>query len=1066
MLKNIINLMVCGVMLVASYRAEAKKVGEKIKLVDNGKSNYVILLSPQSLDSVKSAAKELQDLFNKVCGVILPITYKVSGSHKYIVIGKQRFNKKYGISAENLSKDSFIICEKDGNVFLVGKDYKIQQSRPFTKWSAYMESDSVGSYFATMEFARRFLGVEWYMPGDKGIDWQPRRTITVQKNLTIREAPKFINRYIEEASFHYESTIKKLFASGRFHHNYYDAQINRECIQWGRRMLLGNTKLINFQHAWWMFMPPTKGTQYSAGKAYGKRHPEYYALENGHRQNFHRNGHYGAQLCLSNNGTIKTYADNIIAYAKKHGGTNFSLSQNDGGGDCECKNCQTLDGKDPITGGLIPSKRFIYFANSIAKLVAKKLPNIRLGMYAYNASLRPPAGAFKVEPNVYISDVYNYLPNLWYSGTAERNKLIGYMKQWRTYVSHATVTSYYSIYGNWGFPWDTTEVIGETMQVLAKFHSSDGLNIDNLRYFGNSPGVDGATLWVLAKLLWNPTQDFHKLRDAYYRGAFGAEAGQYIKEYFDTINQSAIKVMKEHPMNTETENSPLQCTLPEKIYAPIRQQCHKLIEQAVKAGTNSNKRIKWRIERVAQAWKFTELTLDSFLYAKMARTGAYVDIGLTLAQTWARAVQAGKLRRKMLNSPNAYYALAQGSADNCQHMRPLGIVEKIPDNISLDVAVPLVNKPVVIDGKLDDKIWQNIPETRNFLNNRNGKAMSIKTWAKIFRTTNAFVIGFYCAEPAMDKLRPNPVPNSIWVGDVVEVYLSQTGTRMDFVQFLANAISTKKAFIMRGDHGMDRSWHPQWQAKGFKGTNFWSLEMRIPFDAIGITTGNIKNKTIFVNFCRERYANGANELYAWSPTLGGFAQPEKFGRMAFNVAPVSLLKKRSNQVLVNLLPAITTNMRGWEGYRIAIPKQWKTTSKIIDVAKLIKKNKRGVAILVINNNKPPMAYSLHLRQPIKVQPGDKFLLKIIYKRNIINPKLDRNSLQSPSIRVTFDKQNRGKTRLWFDSNTSVRKIIDWHVDEYKIYIDPNSKVSKMWIKVSVFGENNSIKNIILTKRNL
>lgn len=1067
MLKKIMSLVLCGVMLTAVYQAEAsQKSRGNLKIVANGKSNYAILISQQSLDSVKSAAKELQDLMQKVGGVKLPIKYKVNGRQKYIVIGNHPLAAKNGIIAKKLTKDSFIIRAKAGNVFLIGKDFKIQQSRNFTNWSAFAESDSIGSYFATLEFARRFLGVEWYMPSAKGIAWQPLRQITVPSNLKIKESPHFTDRFIDGVRFRYESTSKKLVKSGMFRRNYYDAQINQEATQWGRRMLLGNNKIVHFGHAWWQFMPPTKGTAQSGGKAYGKIHPEYYALQNGIRQNFHRNSHYGAQLCVSNPDVAKTYANNIIAYAQKHGGKTFSLSENDGGGECECKKCRALDGKDPVTGELVSSNRFVAFANKVAELVVKKIPDVRLGIYAYNASLPPPTGQLKAHPNVYISDVYNYLPNLWYSGDAEREKLIGYMNKWRSSSNNVSLTSYYNIYGNWGLPWDTSEVIGGTIQVLSEFKSSIGMGLYNCRYFGISPGVDGARLWVLARLYWNPNQNINKLRNQYYHGAFGPEVGEYIKQYFDTINQSTARVMQQNPINIETDNSALHCTFPEKIYVPIRQQCRQLIDKAIKASANSNERIKWRLSRVTQAWKFTELTIDSFLYAKMARTGAYVDTGLTLAQTWERAVQAGKQRREMLNNPANHYAMAQGSADYCQVMRPVGIVEKIPDNIDLDVGVSLIKGNFVIDGKLDDKAWQNIPATRNFLNNGSGKSMPIKTWAKIFRTSKAFVIGFYCAEPQMDKLISKADPNSIWSGDVAEVYMSLTGSQMNFVQFLANAISTKRAFIMRGDRGMDNKWHPKWQAKGYKGKDYWSVEMYIPFNTIGIPKGNIKDKTIFVNFNRERYAAGANELYGWSPTKGGFAQPAKFGRMNFNVALANLNPKdnsRNGKPALNLLPAITATMRGWNVNRIGNIKQWATTSKAIKGSEMVKKDGGGNDIFVVKNNEPPMVYVIYTEQPIKVKPGDKYQLAITYKRNVIKYKLDKNSLKSPSVRVTFDKPNRGKTRLWFNSTTTVTKMTDWYTDEHKIYIAPDSKVSKIWVKVSLFGENNSIKNIKLIK---
>jgi hypothetical protein len=60
------------------------------------------------------------------CGMNLPIKYKVAGRYKYIVIGQPPLAAKNGIISDKLTKDSFIIREKAGDIFLIGKDYKIQ----------------------------------------------------------------------------------------------------------------------------------------------------------------------------------------------------------------------------------------------------------------------------------------------------------------------------------------------------------------------------------------------------------------------------------------------------------------------------------------------------------------------------------------------------------------------------------------------------------------------------------------------------------------------------------------------------------------------------------------------------------------------------------------------------------------------------------------------------------------------------------------------------------------------------------------------------------------------------
>jgi hypothetical protein len=1062
MFKKFIILFVTTLVLNVALSVDA--VGgkqNKLTIVDNGKSNYAILIAPQALDSVNAAAQELQELIQKISGVKLPIQHKTGGNSRYIVIGKHSLAVKSGIFADQLPKDGFIIKTKSGNIFLLGKDYKVNKSRNFTSWSEFAESDSVGSYFAMVEFARRFLGVEWYMPTDKGIAWQPQKQLKVPFELNIQEVPYFHERFIDDAKPHSERRVKKLLKQNILRNNYYNAEVNNDAALWGRHMLLGNQKPIAIGHGWWQFIPPTKATNRSGGMTYGKSHPEYYALRDGVRQNHHKHGRHGAQLCVSNQNVIKTYAANIIAFAEKTKGKTFSLSANDGGEQCECQSCTALDGKDPVTGKTVLADRFIYFANKVAELVVKKIPDVRLGLYAYNSSLHSPTGDLLVHPNVYIGDVYNYLPNLWYSTIAERNKLTGYMQGWRQRAKHVFLVSYYNVYGNWGLPWDTTEVAAKTIQKLAQTASSDGMRMYNCRYFGISPGVDGARLWVLGRLYWNPNQNFNKLRNNYYNGAFGTKAGKYIKEYFDLINRSAIKVMKQAPMEIDNENIPLQCTLPEKIYIPIAKQCRQLINQAVAAVKKDNERIRWRVGRIAQAWNFTELTLKSFTLAQQARTGAYVETGLTLAQTWAKAVEAGRQRRKMLNSTDAYYALAQGSADICQKMRPLGVIEKMPENINLDVAVPLVNKPIVIDGKLNDKIWQKIPQTRIFKDNRTNKVMKIKTWAKIYRTADAFVIGIHCEEPYMNKLMLNNNPDSIWRGDVAELFISQTGTKLDFVQFLVNPNAVKKAYIMRGDKGMDNRWQPQWQANSFKGKNFWSTEMVIPFKSLGLTGSNIRQKTIFVNFCRERYANGARALSAWSPTKGSFAQPAKFGKMNFNIIANQSSINNKPRTLINILPKFTAYMPGWKITKVEIPKQWKTTTKVIAASKCMTKEHNGNYIFSFKDNKSPATYSIQPEKSQKATPGDKFLLKITYKRKIINS--NKHAFRTPQVRIIFDQKNLGKKRLWFNSTTTIKDLKHWYTDEHKIYIDPASNVSNIRIKLFLFGENVSIKNIKLIK---
>jgi Domain of unknown function (DUF4838) len=869
--------------LVVSAMASASAAD--LVLVDKGKSDYEIIRADNTPASAVEGAKELQALIRTVTGATLPIKQTPTAGKKSIVIGAHPLAKAAGITAAGLKKDGFTMRVVGQNLFLVGND---KDARGFFGWSPFIESSHAGSYFAVIEFARRYLGVEWYMPGPNGMAWKSKSALGVPANLAVKEEPRFMRRMIEGAWL--TRPKQRLVDRGILKRIYYRKDIARECEVWGRRMLLGNDKFVPFQHAWFMFMPAKEANRWS-DKAYGKTNPEYYALVNGKRTNSYRGTRHGGQLCTSNPDVIKIYADNIIRHGKNTGSTGFSLSPNDGGGMCECANCKALDSKDPVTGESVLADRMLRFSNQVAEQVARGIPDARLGVHAYGTTRHPPVASLDIHKNVYVSDVYNMLPNLWHSGPEQRGRIIRDLSVWRKQAKHVTMSSYYNIYGHWSLPWDTTDVVGEVTKILAKYDSSDGMVMNNCRYFGLAPGVDGARLWVLARLLWNPNQSTAKLQKQFYSGAFGPEAGRHIEEYFNVINRSMIRAMKQRPMDWTNPSGALECTYPMTAYLPILEECRALIDKAVAAAAKENERIQWRVDRVARGWRFAELTMDAARYARMATSGKDREKGLSLSDVWQKATTAGQLRRAMVNDPENYYAIGQGSVDECTRQRPLGIVEKIPESVRMKIGAPLLKNPFTLDGKLDDALWKKLTPTRNFKENRKGGDSVVTTWVKAFRLGDALVLGYHCGEPKMGELSVVDKPDSIWEGDVAEFYLSSNGSRMDFMQFLVNPNSIGKAFFMRGDRGMDSKWNPAWEYKAHKGKDYWSVEMKIPLAALGLNPASIKTTTPFVGFFRERYT-GANENSGWTPTLGGFAQPSKFGRMLFTNKPVTSDVKR------------------------------------------------------------------------------------------------------------------------------------------------------------------------------
>jgi uncharacterized protein DUF4838/carbohydrate binding protein with CBM4/9 domain len=1018
-----------SVIAVITLLSMFSALGAPLTLIDNGKSNYEIICANDTA-SATEGAKEMQSFIKLVTGVQLPIKAELSEGKDAIVIGAHPLADAAGIKGNALKKDGFIMRTVGENIFLVGNDKDLSG---FFAWSPFIESSNAGSYFAVMEFARRFLGMEWYMPGSKGMEWKSASTVAVPASLDIKEEPHFVRRMIEGAWLTSERSLEKKVKSGFLKRNYYNKDIARECETWGRRMLLGNGKFVPFQHAWFMFVPAKEPNKCSE-KAYGKDHPEYYALLDGVRTNYYKNGKMGGQLCTSNPDVVKTYANNIISYGKKNGKKGFSLSNNDGAGNCQCANCTALDGKNPITGEQVMSDRLLTFSNQIAEQVSREIPDARLGVYAYHATRYPPVVPMKIHKNVYISDVYNMLPNLWYSGAKERARIIHDLKTWREQAKHVSLCSYYSIYGSWSLPWDTTEVIGDVIKIISKYNSSDGMTMNDCRYFGLAPGVDGARLWVLARLLWNPNQSSVKLQKQFYIGAFGKNAGRYIEEYFNTINQSMIKVMKETPMDWENQSGALECTYPLKAYLPIQNKCRELIDKAVASAAGENERIRWRVDRVALGWRFAELTMEAICYERMARSGTYKDEGLTQAAVWGKAVRAGKARRAMVNDSENYYAIAQASVDQCTRQRPLGIVEKIPESIHMKLAAPLVKKPVIIDGKLDDAIWNQLTPTRNFVKNREGSKSVVTTWTKVCRTADALILGYYCGEPQMDKLITVNKPATIWKGDVAEFYLSSNGSRMDYVQFLVNPNSIGKAYFMRGDRGIDANWNPDWEYKAHKGKDHWSVEMKIPFASLALDSANIETETPFVNFFRERYTQ-TSENSGWCPTGGGFAQPGKYGRIVFtdHAAAQSSKKDRTRVSILKNGSFESGKISPWYWY----DKGWgpkKQTGKVLS-----SRAKSGKHCILAEHPGDNKGYYIITTNVSKLQPGKTYRFEVWVKPE----GFDNGSRSGISLRVLGGGKNGKNSKPVCVNDTwqclSLRYLMPDDTNFVNLYIRFHSK---------------------------
>ena len=660
--------------------AKADSQTRRLVVVDSGISDFEIVCSGSSAESVKEGANELQRLIYLATGAELKIVDKTNQGNRYIVLGNHPLAVKAGITADTLKHDSFRIRTFQGNIFIVGRDSEgesfLEMKREYTP--------SAGTYYGVVEFARRFIGVRWYMPTLYGENVPVLKKLTIPSDCDIKGIPHFPIRHVHDLFKRDGSTEAAYRKEGRITGHYYNEQTNELNVRWARHLRLGVAYTIDRKHAWWRFVPATEPNKY-VSEVYGKTHPEYYALRNGKRHNYYTgyDNKHGGQLCVSNPNVSRVYADNIIAYSKRTGKKSFSLSCNDGAEHCQCDGCRAWDVEQYRGDESFLTDRLSRFSNIVAGLVTEEIPDMKFGFMAYHETRRPPLETV-LNPAITVCDVYNSWPYRFYNPEDYR-AIVKDMTGWRKMAKNVIFTSYYTSYGHWSLPWSTLEPLSSLVKILAQYPSSSGVSL----YIGNAEvaapvGKYGPDLWVLGQLLWDPNQSVETLENEYYTGAFGEKAAPLIKEYFDTISDSMKKEIVDKKVVYYPFSSTKKCIVP--AYSAVRVKCSSLIRQAEAAVADKGPKYQWRVDKVARCWHFVELTLDAIAATETAKKE-------NTQAAWEHAVELGLKRRNYTLDCQSTFAISPITVDFMDRDMPslgislnLGTTTKLPDR--KDMIIP------------------------------------------------------------------------------------------------------------------------------------------------------------------------------------------------------------------------------------------------------------------------------------------------------------------------------------------------------------------------------------------
>lgn len=184
-------------------------------------------------------------------------------------------------------------------------------------------------------------------------------------------------------------------------------------------------------------------------------------------------------------------------------------------------------------------------------------------------------------------------------------------------------------------------------------------------------------------------------------------------------------------------------------------------------------------------------------------------------------------------------------------------------------AMKVLNEnPIILDGKLDEAIWQQAPIATGFVQRfpNDGDPASEKTEARVIYTEDAIYVGARAYDSSMDSIaatlfRRDGSAYSDWFYVNIDSY---NDNRTGF-SFAVNPKGVRKDILIYDDNDEDIRWDAVWEAATSTDHESWSVEMRIPLSQLRFSSSDNETETPWgINFQRRIARN--EEISFWSPT--------------------------------------------------------------------------------------------------------------------------------------------------------------------------------------------------------
>jgi hypothetical protein len=500
---------------------------QEITLAQDGRTNYAIVIPAAPTPQDRKAAEELARWLGEMTGATFatvpdtqaPRAREISVGHTSRVA-----QAKPAITTPDLGDEGYSIAVRGERLFLLGGRKR-------------------GAINAALALLEEDLGCRWYTTTDARI---PKRPTVVFSPVPRSYAPPL--------------EIRDPFYSNAFNGDW--SLMNRTNAPGAAvpEELGGHIGYALFVH--------TSNTLVSPDK-YFAQHPEYYMMSQDGKRT-------PQQLCFSNPDVVRIATENCLQILKdKPNCEIISVSKNDGGGSCNCPKCRAINKAEGSDSGSL-----LNFVNQVAANIEKVYPRVQVSTLAYLETYQPPK-TIRPRRNVAIQLCTDRCMWAYPFTPARLNKdFSSALVAWSKVTDRIHIWDYCVNFSHYTAPMPNMDVVADNIRFFVDHHCRGVMEQGAYQ----SPGseFEWMRVWVMAKLMWDPSRDLQELMQDFIYGYYG-KAAPAIAEY----NTLLYKTGAEHRANLDKPEGGIRYPMDSPFLSPeFLARATALFAQAEKLADN------------------------------------------------------------------------------------------------------------------------------------------------------------------------------------------------------------------------------------------------------------------------------------------------------------------------------------------------------------------------------------------------------------------------------------------------------------------------------------------------